>query len=67
MNTQDIIQFLRSLSPGTLVTLQFDAFPAFITARFQGFQGGVALFSQFDGLAGLVRLSPSSINLISIP
>ena len=72
MSNQEIIQFLRALNPGTIVTVQFDNLPP-ATGRFQGFQNGVALFTgigaaPFDGFpAGtVIRIAPNRINAIAV-
>ena len=60
-----IAQFLRTLSPGTRVFLQFnDRAPA--TGIFQGFQNGTVILTNFDGFPGLVHIAVRSINAVSV-
>jgi hypothetical protein len=57
-------QFLRTLSPGINVVLQYDcAPPAFGT--FQGFQGGNVILTNFNGFPGLVRIAANRVNAVS--
>lgn len=56
--------FLRTLSPGIGVVLQYDcAPPAF--GIFQGFQGGNVILTNYNGFPGLVRIDPDRINAVS--
>ncbi|MFX3625603.1 MAG: hypothetical protein ACE3JP_16595 [Ectobacillus sp.] len=59
-----IVRFLRQLSPGTRVTLQYNDRPP-STGIFQGFQNGNVILSNFDGFPGLVRISVREINAVS--
>lgn len=60
----DLTPFIRQLSPGTRVTVQYDCQPP-VCGTFQGFQNGFVLIDNFDGFPGLTRLLPSRINAIS--
>ncbi|WP_129727032.1 hypothetical protein [Ectobacillus funiculus] len=60
----DLTPFLRQLSPGTRVTVQYDSQPP-ATGVFQGFQNGFVLLDNFNGFPGLTRLLPNRINAIS--
>lgn len=60
----DLTPFIRQLSPGTRVTVQYDCQPP-VCGTFQGFQNGFVLLDNFDGFPGLTRLLPSRINAIS--
>ncbi|MCP8970804.1 hypothetical protein [Ectobacillus ponti] len=63
-NNDNIVNFLRSLSPGTCVVLQYDhQKPA--KGIFQGFQNGNVILSDYNGFPGLVRLNPCEINAVS--
>ncbi|MGE5653730.1 MAG: hypothetical protein ACM3ZQ_05605 [Bacillota bacterium] len=56
--------FLRQLSPGIGVVLQYDCMPpAFGT--FQGFQNGNVILSNYNGFPGLVRINPERVNAVS--
>lgn len=56
--------FLRTLSPGISVVLQYDcAPPAF--GVFQGFQGGNVILTNFNGFPGLVRIAANRVNAVS--
>lgn len=59
-----IICFLRTLSPGIGVVLQYDCQPpAFGT--FQGFQGGNIILTNYNGFPGLVRIAVNRVNAVS--
>lgn len=64
-NNQGIRNFLRSLSPGTRVTLQYDC-QSPSQGIFQGFQDGDVLLSDFDGFNGLVRIALNKVNAVSV-
>ncbi|WP_130068240.1 hypothetical protein [Bacillus albus] len=61
-----LLQFLRTLTPGTCLVIQYDCQkPA--SATFQGFQGNnVIIVSDFDCFPGLARIAIEKINVISI-
>lgn len=40
-----MLTILRTLSPGTNVRFQFDAFPTFTTGVFQGLSGNMAIIN----------------------
>lgn len=59
-----IVRFLRQLSPGTRVVLQYnDQKPA--CGIFQGFQNGTVLLSDFNGFPGLVRIAANQVNAVA--
>ena len=60
----DLTPFLRQLSPGTRVRLQYDCQPP-ATGVFQGFQNGFVLLDNFNGFPGLTRLLPRRINAVA--
>ena len=60
-----IIRFLRKLSPGTRVVLQYDAQPP-ASGIFQGFQNGTVILSNFNDFPGIVRIKSNRINAISV-
>jgi hypothetical protein len=61
----DIIRFLRRLSPGTRVVLQYDdQRPA--TGVFQGFQDGTIILTNFNGFPGLAHIKANRINAVSV-
>ena len=60
----DLTPFLRQLSPGTRVRLQYDSQPP-ATGVFQGFQNGFVLLDNFNGFPGLTRLLPRRINAVA--
>ncbi|MCP8970803.1 hypothetical protein [Ectobacillus ponti] len=63
-NNDSIVNFLRSLSPGTCVVLQYDhQRPA--KGIFQGFQNGNLILSDYNGFPGLVRINPCEVNAVS--
>ncbi|WP_155891094.1 hypothetical protein [Ectobacillus panaciterrae] len=63
--TNNVVRFLRRLSPGTRVVLQFDdQRPA--SGVFQGFQNGTVILTDFNGFPGLVHISVKSINAVSV-
>ncbi|MEB9624390.1 hypothetical protein P4J20_21615, partial [Bacillus cereus] len=51
-----ILQFLRRLSPGTCIVLQYDSQPP-TSGTFQGFQNGLVILSDFDCFPGLAHLA----------
>ncbi|ANC22774.1 hypothetical protein WR52_29055 (plasmid) [Bacillus cereus] len=65
-NNPGLLQFLRTLTPGTCIVLQYDCQPP-TSATFQGFQGNnVIILSDFDCFPGLARIAINKINVISI-
>ncbi|WP_242281085.1 hypothetical protein [Bacillus cereus group sp. BfR-BA-01347] len=65
-NSPELLQFLRTLTPGTCIVLQYDCQPP-TSATFQGFQGNnVIILSDFDCFPGLARIAINKINVISI-
>ncbi|MED1405412.1 hypothetical protein P4U07_21830 [Bacillus mycoides] len=60
-----ILHFLRRLSPGTCIVLQYDSQRP-TTATFQGFQNGAIILSDFDGFPGLAHLAIQKVNVISL-
>ncbi|MBE4942403.1 hypothetical protein [Bacillus thuringiensis] len=65
-NNPELLQFLRTLTPGTCIVLQYDCQPP-TSATFQGFQGNnVIILSDFDCFPGLARITINKINVISI-
>ncbi|MCU4825495.1 hypothetical protein OCA00_28440 [Bacillus cereus] len=65
-NNPELLQFLRTLTPGTCIVLQYDCQPP-TSATFQGFQGNnVIILSDFDCFPGLARIAINKINVISI-
>lgn len=60
----DLTPFIRQLSPGTRVTVQYDCQPP-VCGTFQGFQNGFVLLDNFNGFPGLTRLLANKINAIS--
>ncbi len=59
-----IVNFLRTLSPGIGVVLQYnDRPPAF--GVFQGFQGGNVILTNYNGFPGLVRIAANRVNAVS--
>ncbi|MED1287526.1 hypothetical protein [Bacillus mycoides] len=60
-----ILHFLRRLSPGTSIVLQYDSQRP-TTATFQGFQNGAIVLSDFDGFPGLAHLAIQAVNVISL-
>ncbi|MGG0762487.1 hypothetical protein [Bacillus paramycoides] len=62
----ELLQFLRTLTPGTCIVIQFDSQRP-TSATFQGFQGNnVIILSDFDCFPGLARIAINKINVISI-
>jgi hypothetical protein len=57
--------FFERLGIGTIVTIQYDDQPP-TTGRFEGFQGGAVLLSNFNGFPGLTRLNINRINAVSV-
>ncbi|KMN43190.1 hypothetical protein [Bacillus sp. LK2] len=65
-NNPELLQFLRTLTPGTCIVIQYDRQPP-TSATFQGFQGNnVIILSDFDCFPGLARIAVNRINVISI-
>ncbi|PFZ18407.1 hypothetical protein [Bacillus thuringiensis] len=65
-NNPELLQFLRTLTPGTCIVIQYDCQPP-TSATFQGFQGNnVIILSDFDCFPGLARIAINRINVISI-
>ncbi|WP_305927792.1 hypothetical protein [Bacillus mycoides] len=64
-STNSILQFVRQLSPGTCIVLQYDSQPP-TTGIFQGFQNGLVILSDFDCFPGLAHLAVDKINVISL-
>lgn len=63
-NDNSIARFLRTLSPGTPVVLQYDdRRPA--RGIFEGFQNGNVLLSNFNGFPGLVRIAANKVNAVA--
>lgn len=62
---QGITPLLNRLSPGIRIALQY-AGQQPVLCTFQGMDNGIALFTNFTGFSGLVRIAPHSINAISI-
>ncbi|MGE8057923.1 hypothetical protein ACQKOD_29515 [Bacillus mycoides] len=66
VSSPELLQFLRTLTPGTCVVIQYDCQPP-TSATFQGFQGNnVIILSDFDCFPGLARIAINKINVISI-
>jgi hypothetical protein len=63
--TDGILHFLRRLSPGTNIVLQYNSQRP-TTATFQGFQQGAIILSDFDGFPGLAHLAIGAVNVISL-
>ncbi|MDG4656285.1 hypothetical protein P6P90_02965 [Ectobacillus antri] len=60
-----IARFLRTLSPGTPVVIQYDdQKPAH--GIFEGFQNGNLILSRFNGFPGLTRVNVNSVNAVSV-
>ncbi|MEW9576505.1 hypothetical protein U9K47_14110, partial [Bacillus toyonensis] len=57
--------FLRRLSPGTSIVLQYNSQRP-TTATFQGFQNGAIILSDFDGFPGLAHLAIRAVNVIAL-
>ncbi|MEW9576518.1 hypothetical protein U9K47_14175, partial [Bacillus toyonensis] len=57
--------FLRRLSPGTSIVLQYNSQRP-TTATFQGFQNGTIILSDFDGFPGLAHLAIQAVNVIAL-
>ncbi|GAB6486910.1 hypothetical protein J0818_29590 [Bacillus cereus] len=60
-----IVHFLRRLSPGTCIALQYDCQPP-TTGTFQGFEYGTVILSNFDCFPGLAHVAVNKINAVSI-
>ncbi|WP_429776782.1 hypothetical protein [Bacillus wiedmannii] len=63
--TNGILSFLRRLSPGTCIVIQYDSQPP-TTGTFQGFQNGLVILSNFDCFPGLAHLVVDKINVITL-
>ncbi|MFD2444905.1 hypothetical protein ACFSO7_13120 [Bacillus sp. CGMCC 1.16607] len=63
-NNSAIIQFLRTLSPGIRVELQYDCQPP-ASGTFQGIANGNVILTNYNGFSGLVRIAPSRINAVA--
>lgn len=61
----NLIQFLRTLSPGTCVVLQYDCQPPAI-GTFQGFQNNTVILSNFDCFPGLAHIAANKVNAVSV-
>jgi hypothetical protein len=62
----ELLQFLRTLTPGTCLVIQYDCQPP-TSATFQGFQGNnVIILSDFDCFPGLARIAINKINVVSV-
>lgn len=59
-----LVPFLRTLSPGICVALQYDCQPPAFGV-FQGFQCGFVILSDYNGFPGLVRIAACKINAVS--
>jgi hypothetical protein len=63
--SNSIARFLRTLSPGTPVVLQYDdQRPA--CGIFEGFQNGNLILSNFNGFPGLTRINVNRVNAVSV-
>ncbi|OOR07099.1 hypothetical protein BW897_30545 [Bacillus cereus] len=60
-----MLHFLRRLSPGTGIVLQYNCKRP-TTATFHGFQNGAIILSDFDGFPGLAHLAIQAMNVISL-
>jgi hypothetical protein len=66
ISSPELLQFLRTLTPGTCIVIQYDCQPP-TSATFQGFQGNdVIILSDFDCFPGLARIAINKINVVSI-
>ncbi|MEB9631708.1 MULTISPECIES: hypothetical protein [Bacillus cereus group] len=63
--TGGILNFLRRLSPGTCIVLQYDSQPP-TSGTFQGFQNGLVILSDFDCFPGLAHLALEKINVLTL-
>ncbi|WP_051317175.1 hypothetical protein [Ectobacillus panaciterrae] len=63
--SNNIVGFLRRLSPGTRVVLQYDDQPP-ASGVFQGFQNGTVILTNFNGFPGLAHIAVNSINAVSV-
>jgi hypothetical protein len=57
--------FLKTLSPGTGIMLQFDSQPS-ACGIFEGFSGGLVLVSGYNGFSGLMRIRPDRIIAVAV-
>ncbi|MEK4418361.1 hypothetical protein LW858_30885 (plasmid) [Bacillus cereus] len=66
VNNPELLQFLRTLAPGTCLVIQYACQPP-TSATFQGFQGNnVIILSDFDCFPGLARITINKINVVSV-
>ncbi|KAB2482077.1 hypothetical protein [Bacillus cereus] len=66
ISNPELLQFLRTLAPGTCLVIQYDCQPP-TSATFQGFQGNnVIILSDFDCFPGLARIAINKINVVSV-
>ncbi|PEM02398.1 hypothetical protein CN602_13705 [Bacillus cereus] len=66
VSNPELLQFLRTLTPGTCLVIQYDCQPP-TSATFQGFQGNnVIILSDFDCFPGLARIAINKINVVSV-
>ncbi|MFT4139823.1 MAG: hypothetical protein QM671_12595 [Bacillus sp. (in: firmicutes)] len=66
VSNPELLQFLRTLAPGTCLVIQYDCQPP-TSATFQGFQGNnVIILSDFDCFPGLARIVINKINVVSV-
>ncbi|SEG87686.1 hypothetical protein SAMN04487919_15410 [Bacillus sp. ok061] len=66
ISNPELLQFLRTLTPGTCLVIQYDCQPP-TSATFQGFQGNnVIILSDFDCFPGLARIAINKINVVSV-
>ncbi|MDF9489825.1 hypothetical protein [Bacillus cereus] len=66
VSNPELLQFLRTLAPGTCLVIQYDCQPP-TSATFQGFQGNnVIILSDFDCFPGLARIAINKINVVSV-
>ncbi|MGE5653728.1 MAG: hypothetical protein ACM3ZQ_05595 [Bacillota bacterium] len=59
-----IVKFLKTLSPGVSVVLQYDCQPP-AYGCFQGFQDGTIILTNYNGFPGLVRIAIDRVNAVS--
>ncbi|MFD2444904.1 hypothetical protein ACFSO7_13115 [Bacillus sp. CGMCC 1.16607] len=64
IGNNSIVNFLRTLSPGIQVELQYDCQPP-ACGTFQGFEHGNVILTNFNGFPGLVRIAPNRINAVA--
>ncbi|MGG5737435.1 hypothetical protein [Bacillus cereus group sp. IBL03679] len=63
--TDGILHFLRRVSPGTCIVLQYDGQRP-TTTTFQGFQYGEIILSDFGGFPMLAHLAIQAVNVIAL-